>query len=144
MADHFVDGAEAELGHDFAHFHGDEGHEIDDVLGLAGEVLAQLRVLGGDADRAGVFLADAHHQAADGDERRGGEAVFLGTEQRGDGDIAAGLELAVGFEHDAAAEIVEQQDLVGFREAEFPWGAGVVDRGRRARRRCRRRGRRSG
>jgi ATP/maltotriose-dependent transcriptional regulator MalT len=79
VADHLVDGAETELGHDFAHFHGDEGHEIDHVLGLAGEVLAQLRILGGDADRAGVLLADAHHQAADGNQRRGGESVFLGT-----------------------------------------------------------------
>jgi phage baseplate assembly protein gpV len=49
------------------------------VLRLALEVLAKLGVLGGDADGAGVFLADAHHQAADSDERRGGEAVFLGT-----------------------------------------------------------------
>ncbi len=34
-ADHVVEGAEAELGHDFAHFLGDEAHEIDHVLGLA-------------------------------------------------------------------------------------------------------------
>ena len=47
--------------------------------GLPVEVLAELRILGGDADRAGVFLANPHHQAADGDERRGGETVFLGT-----------------------------------------------------------------
>ena len=44
---------------------------VDDVLGLARELLAQLRVLRGDADRAGVEVADAHHDAADRDERRG-------------------------------------------------------------------------
>ena len=52
--------------------------------GLPVELLAQLRILRGDADRAGVQVADAHHDAADRDERRGGEAEFLGAEQRGD------------------------------------------------------------
>ena len=56
--------AEAELGHDLAQLLGDEEHEVDDVLGLARELLAQLRVLRRDADRAGVEVADAHHDAA--------------------------------------------------------------------------------
>jgi hypothetical protein len=68
------------------------------VLRLAGELRAQLRILRGDADRAGVQVADAHHDAAQRDERRGGEAELLGAEQRGDGHVAAGLELAVGLD----------------------------------------------
>ena len=79
LADHFLDAAKTEFCHDFAHFHGDKGHEVHHVLGLAHEVFAQLGILGGDADRAGVLLADAHHQAAHGNQRRGGESVFLGT-----------------------------------------------------------------
>ena len=63
-ADHFLDGAEAERRHDLAQLLGDEAHEVHDVLGLAGELLAQLRVLGRDAGRAGVQVADAHHDAA--------------------------------------------------------------------------------
>ena len=35
----------------FAHFLGDEEEEVDDMLGLAFETLAQHRVLGGDPDR---------------------------------------------------------------------------------------------
>ncbi len=97
MADHFIDGAESAFCHDFAHFHGDEGHEVDDVFCLALEVFTEDWILGGDADGAGIFLADAHHDAADGDERCGGEAVFFCAQEGGDGDIAAGLELAVGF-----------------------------------------------
>ena len=130
MADHFIDRAEAEFGHDFAQLHRDEGHEIDHMLGLAGEVFAEFRILGGDADRAGVFLADAHHEAADRDQRCGGEAVFLGAEECGDCDIAASFELTVGFEYHAAAQVVEEQDLIRFGEAEFPWSAGIVDRRR--------------
>ena len=56
--------AEAELGQQLAHLLGDELEEVHDELGLAGEPLAQLGVLRGDADRAGVEVADAHHHAA--------------------------------------------------------------------------------
>ena len=82
--------------------------------------LRKSRVLRGDADRAGVQMADAHHDAAERHERRGGEAEFLGAEQRGDDHVAAGLQLAVGLDRDAAAEIVQHERLVRFGEAEFP------------------------
>src|SRR5207248_8638877 len=59
-ADHFVDRAEAEPGHVLAHFLGDEAEEVDNELRLARELLAQLRILRRDADRARVEVADAH------------------------------------------------------------------------------------
>ena len=102
-ADHVFELAEAELRHDLAQFLRDEAHEVHDVLGLAGELLAQPRILRGHARRAGVEMADAHHDAADRDQRRGGETEFLGAEQRGDDHVAAGLQLAVGLDHDAAS-----------------------------------------
>ena len=89
LPDHFIEAAVAQRGHDFPHFLGDEEEEVDDVLGLAGEALAQHRVLGGDADRAGVEVALAHHDAAGRDQRRGGEAEFVGAEKRTDHDVAA-------------------------------------------------------
>jgi hypothetical protein len=87
--------ADAELRHQLAHFLGDEEEVVDDVLGLAGEARAQHRILGGDADRAGVEVALAHHDAAFDDQRRGGEAELVGAEQRADDDVATGLDLAV-------------------------------------------------
>ena len=84
------------------------------------ELLAQGRVLGGDADRAGIEMALAHHDAAHGDQRSGGEAELFGSEQRGDGDVAAGREFAVGLDANAAAQIVHDEHLLGFGEAEFP------------------------
>ncbi len=72
-------------------------------------------------------MALAHHDAAERDQRRGGEAEFLGAEDRGDHDVAAGLEAAVGLQHDAAAQIVQHQRLVRFGDAEFPRQAGVLD-----------------
>ena len=73
-------------------------------------------------------MAHAHHDAAERDQRRGGETEFLGAEQRGDGHVAAGLQLAVGLDDDAAAQVVEDQRLVRFGEAEFPRQAACLMR----------------
>src|SRR2546421_296517 len=83
-----------------AHFVGDEAHEVDDMLGRAHELGAQLRILRGDADRARVQMADAHHDAAQRDERAGREAELLGAEQSADDHVTAGLELAVDLDGD--------------------------------------------
>jgi hypothetical protein len=120
VADHLLDRPESELGHDEAHVLGDEAHEVDDVLGLAREPGAQLGILGRDARRAGVQVADAHHDAAGGDERAGGEAELLGAEQGGDRDVAPRLQLAVGLDRDPAAQVVEDEGLVGLGQAELP------------------------
>ena len=49
-------------------------------------------------------------------------------EQRGDDDVAAGLQLPVGLDHDAVAQPVEQQRLLRLREAELPRRARVLQR----------------
>ena len=114
-----------------AHLLGDELHEVDDELRLAAEPGAQLRVLRGDADRARVEVADAHHDAAADHQRRRGEAELLGAEQRGDDHVAAGLHLPVGLHDDAVAQPVEQQRLLRLGEAELPRRAGVLQRRQR-------------
>jgi hypothetical protein len=127
-ADQVVELADAQLGHVLAHFLGDEEEVVDDVLGLAGEARAQHRVLGGDPDRAGVEVALAHHDAAFDHQRRRGETKLVGTEQRADDDVAAGLHLAVGLDPDAAAQAVQHQGLLRFGETQFPGRAGMLDR----------------
>ncbi len=110
----------AELGHQLAHFLGDEEEEVDDVLGLADEALAQHRVLRRDADRAGVEMALAHHDAAGRDQRRGREAELVGAEQRADHDVAAGAHAAVDLHRDARAQAVHDQRLMRLGEADLP------------------------
>ena len=83
-ADEIVEPRDAELRHDPPRLLGDEEEEVDDVLGLAGELLAQLRILRRDPDRARVQVAGAHHHAAGRDQRRGREAHLVGAEQRRD------------------------------------------------------------
>ena len=70
------------------------------------------------------------------DQRRGGKTEFLRAEQRGDDHVAAGLELAVGLDGDAAAEIVEHERLVRLGQAEFPRRARVLDARQRRRARA--------
>jgi hypothetical protein len=74
-------------------------HEVHHVLRLAGELVAQLRVLGGDADRAGVEVAHAHHDAA---ERRPAGAVAKPNSSAPSSAAMTtsrpGLELAVGLD----------------------------------------------
>ena len=130
-SDHFIDRAKAQLGHMFAHFLGDEAHEVDDIRRIAGELLPQFRILRRHAHRTGIEMADPHHDAAQRHQRGGGKAKFLGAKQRGDDDVAAGLQLTVGFHRDSAAQIVEHQGLVSFGQTQFPRQAGVLDAGLR-------------
>ena len=104
-------------------------HEVHHVLGLAGEFFAQLGVLGGDAHRAGVHVADPHHDAAFGHQGGGGEAVLFGAQKAGDRHVAAGLHLAVGLHRDAVPQAVFHQNLVGLGQAQFPGNARVLDGG---------------
>ena len=126
--------AHAELRHQLAHLFGDEEEIVDDVLGLAAELLAQHRILRRHAHRTGVEVALAHHDAARDHQRRGGEAELVGAQQRADDDVAAGLHLAVHLHRDAAAQAVQHQRLLRLGEPQLPGRAGVLDRrpGRRA------------
>ena len=125
MADHLVDGAEAQARHDLAQLLGNKEHKALDVLGLTAEAVTQTAVLRRDAGRAGILLAVALHEAAHGDERHGCKAKLLGAQQAGDGNIGAVHELAVGLEHHAGAQAVLQQRLLGLGKAELQRQTGV-------------------
>ena len=111
-ADHLLETTEAELGHDLAQVARDEAHEVHHMLRITREAFTQPRILRRDARRTGVEVTDAHHDAADRHQRRGGEPELLGTEQRSDRDIASRLQLPIGLDRDAAAQIVEHEGLV--------------------------------
>ena len=63
-ADHLMKLAEPELRHQLANFFGHKKEIVHDVFRLAGELRPQQRIVGGDADRAGVQMALPHHDAA--------------------------------------------------------------------------------
>ena len=113
-ADHIVKALDADLRHQSARFFGDKEEIIDDMFGQTAESFAQDRVLRRDTDWAGIEMAFAHHNAASGDERRGREAKFIGTEQCGDDDIASGAQAAIDLHRDSAAQSVEDERLLRF------------------------------
>ena len=99
--------------------------------GLPVKRFAQLGVLGGDAHRAGVEVADPHHDAARHHQRGGGEAELLGAEQGADDHVPTGLHLPVDLDHDAVPQAVGHQGLLGLGQAQLPGDAGVLQRGER-------------
>ena len=101
LADHLLEGGEAQAGHELADLLGHRQQVAHHVLGLALEAVAQHGVLGGDAHRAGVQVADAHHHAAGGHQRGGREAHLVGAQQRGHDHVTTRSHLAVGLEHHA-------------------------------------------
>ena len=104
---HLIDRAEAQFGHQFPDFLGDEHEEVFDEFGLAGEFFTQHRVLGGNAHRAGVEVAHPHHDAARHHQWGGRETELLRTQECGDHHVAAGLQLAIDLHDDSVAQAVE-------------------------------------
>ena len=72
-------------------------------------------------------MALAHHDAAHRDQRGRREAKFFRAQQGGNNDVASGLQFAVGLHADTAAQIVQQQRLLGFGQSQFPRNSGVLD-----------------
>ena len=128
-AHQLVDGAHAKLGHVLPQLLRHKGQVVDDILGLALEPLAQLGVLGADAHGAGVQVADTHHHAAFAHQQGGAEAELLSAQHTADGNIAAGEQLGVALNADAAAQAVQDQGLVGLGDAQLPGQARVLDGG---------------
>ena len=58
--------------------------------GLAGEMLAQFGILGGDTHGTGVEMALPHHNAALDNQGGGGKPEFICTEQGTYNDIPTG------------------------------------------------------
>ena len=81
-----------------SHLLSEEREEVHYVLGATFEVLAQLWVLSGDAHRAGVRVAFAHHHATQHYQRQRAERELIGTEHRHDDYILGGLQLSIGLQ----------------------------------------------
>ncbi|MCY1170030.1 hypothetical protein D9M73_100880 [compost metagenome] len=76
-------------------------------------------------------MALAHHDAAHRHQRQRADAELFRAQDRGDDDIASGLEAAVGAQLDAPAQAVERQRLIDLAQAHFPRGPRIFDAGLR-------------
>ena len=119
-AHHFIHRAEAKLSHQLPHFFGNEEEVIDHMFRHAGEARAQHRVLRCDANRAGVQMAFAHHDAASRDQWRGGEAEFIGSEQRANHHIAPRTQAAIHLHGNAPAQPIQHECLLRLGQPNLP------------------------
>ena len=94
---------------------------------MRGELLSQFRILSRDADRASIEMTLSHHDAAQSDQRSRRKSKLFRTQHRGHDNVATGLELPVGFEPHAAAQIVHDEHLVRLGNAQFPRKSRVFD-----------------
>lgn len=72
-------------------------------------------------------MALSHHYATHCDERSGGKAPLLGTEQASHGDISPSSKLAVSLDNDTTTQVVQDERLVGLGETELPGETSVLD-----------------
>ena len=114
-----------------AHLLSDVLKEGLDEFRLTAEAFPQDWILCCHAHRAGIEMADPHHDAAAHDERCSREAEFLRPEEGGDDDVTARLELAVSLNDNPVAQAVDHEGLLGLGQAELPWGASMLERGQR-------------
>jgi hypothetical protein len=101
------------------------------TAGLAGEGLAQLRILRRHADRAGVEVADAHHDAAHATSGAVAKPNSSAPSSAATTTSRPVLSCPSHLHDDAVAQVVEQQHLLRFGQAEFPGHAGVLETGER-------------
>ena len=130
-ANQLIKAADAQLRHDFAHFFSHKEEIVHHVLGLALKLLAQHRILRGHANRTGVQVAFAHHDAALDHQRCSRKTKLIGTQQCANHNIAACLHLAISLHADAATQTIDDQGLLGFRQTKLPRRASMLDRGDR-------------
>ncbi len=90
------------------------------MLRLAAELLAQHRVLRRNANRTGIQVTLAHHDAAERDQRCRGKPDLFCTQQRGNHDIPAGLDPAIGLQNHPASQVVHHQRLMRFGKPQLP------------------------
>ena len=76
-------------------------------------------------------MTDPHHDATHDDQRGRSKTKFLSTQQRGNDNIAASLQLAVRLNDDAVAQPIKQQGLLRFRQAQLPRRSGMLERSQR-------------
>ena len=133
-AHHFVHGAETQLCHVLPNLLCQKEKEIDNVFRLSLELLAQLRILRGDAHRAGIEMTLAHHDAADRNQRRRCETILFGAKEGGNHNISTGFRLPSVSTLMRLRRSLSSESLLCLRETQFPRHTRMFDgsQGRRA------------
>ena len=93
-----------------------EGEVVHQILVSANEMLSELGVLGGDAQRTGVEVALAHHYTAQHNETGGTKTKLLGSEQCHGDDVSTSLYLSIHLQAHLSTQSVFHQCLLCFAQ----------------------------
>ena len=126
--------ADAERGQQLAHVLGD----VQEVLDRRARACRERRRSSGPGSRCRSGTCSGGRRAITQPWRPAApsRSRTLGAEQRGDHDVAARLQPAVGPHPDTRAQAVQHEHLLGLREPDLPRDAGVLDGGERRRARA--------
>ena len=105
----------------------DELHEVNDILWLSCEALSKKRVLCSDSYRAGILVADTHHNAAHCDKRSCSKAVLLCAEHCGYSHVTACHKLTICLDDYLFTKTISDKSLMSLRYTELPRHSSVVD-----------------
>ena len=101
-------------------------------LWFARELCTQFRILSCHTNWTGIKVTDSHHYATRNHERRCSKSKLFCSKQSCNYNIAARFHLAVCLHGNAAAQFVEHQRLLCFRQPQFPRRSSVFERIERA------------
>mmetsp|Transcript_17676 Transcript_17676/g.41550 ORF Transcript_17676/g.41550 Transcript_17676/m.41550 type:complete len:260 (+) Transcript_17676:2909-3688(+) len=127
MTNQLVHISEAHLGHQHTHLLSHKHEVVDNVLRQTLKLLPQNWILRCNADRTGVEVALAHHDAAHGNERCSGKAKPLCAKKCCNHHITARPELAISLQGHTAPQAIENQGLMCFGQTNLPWSPGMLD-----------------
>ena len=116
MANDFLQALHTDFGEVLPHLLGKERKEVDDVLHLALEVLAKLRVLSGNTHRTGIGITLAHHHTTKDNQRQRTERELVSTQHCHNNHILSGLQLTVCLQSYLIPQPVHHQRLLRLSE----------------------------
>src|SRR5581483_2079872 len=92
---------------------------------------AQLLILGGNPNWAGIQMALSGHHASDRQQRCSSEAEFLRTQQGRNHYIACKFEATIHAQTDPRPQSRSEERVMGVAQADLPRQASVLDRSQR-------------
>ena len=98
--------ADTELTHIFTQLLCNKSHKVNDIFRFSGKTLTKLRILGCDTNRAGIQVADTHHDASHGYKRSGCKTEFFRTKDGCNGNITAAHQFSVCLDPDLVTKAV--------------------------------------
>ena len=126
-ADKFIYCSDSKLCHDLTEILCNELHEVHYIFRLAHKSLTKLRILRSYTHRAGILVADTHHDTSECHKRCCSKTIFLSSKHCCDCDISACHQLAIGLNDYFFTEAVSDKGLMSLSYTKLPRHSCIMD-----------------